>query len=177
MLKKKLLALIFTINFAFLAIAPGFQTISPVSISYAAEDEIATQREQLQLGVNDSENIFASRAYGLINKESLKAEYNGALEYAKSVLNNKDASYEELRNATIGLNDAKNNLKEYGKKILAVQKLKDTVDEHKLTIKSIKFIMSEYPAIARAMGERANDLIRRSNDVIARAERIISQFE
>lgn len=177
MLKKKLLALIFTINFAFLATVPGFQTISPVSISYAAEDEIATQREQLQLGVNDSENIFASKAYGLINKESLKAEYNGALEYAKSVLNNENASYEELRNATIGLNDAKNNIKEYGKKILAVQELKNTVDEHKITIQAINYIMSEYPAIARSMGDRANDIIRRSNDVIARAESIISQFE
>lgn len=177
MLKKKLLALIFTINFAFLATFPGFQTISPVSISYAAEDEIATQREQLQKGVNDSENIFASKAYGLINKESLKAEYNGALEYAKSVLNNENASYEELRNATIGLNDAKNNLKEYGKKILAVQELKDTVDDHKITIKSINYIMSEYPALARSMGDRANDIIRRSNEVIARAESIISQFE
>lgn len=177
MLKKKLLALIFTINFAFLAITPGFQTISPVSISYAAEDEIATQREQLQKGVNDSENIFASKAYGLINKESLKAEYNGALEYAKSVLNNENASYEELRNATIGLNDAKNNLKEYGKKILAVQELKATIDDHKITIKSINYIMSEYPALARSMGDRANDIIRRSNEIIARAESIISQFE
>lgn len=177
MLKKKLLALIFTINFAFLATVPSFQNISPVSISYAEEDKISTQREQLQNGVNDSEKIFASKAYGLINKESLKAEYNGALEYAKSVLNNENASYEELRNATIGLNEAKNNLKEYGKKILAVQELKNTIDEHKLTIKSIKFIMSEYPAIARSMGDRANDIIRRSNDVIARAERIISQFE
>lgn len=177
MIKKKILALIFTINFAFLATVPSFPTISPVSISYAAEDEIASQREQLQLGINDSENIFASKAYGLINKESLKAEYNGALEYAKSVLNNKDASYEELRNATIGLNEAKNNLKEYGKKILAVQELKYTIEEHKLTIEAVKYIMSEYPAIARTMGDRANDLIRRSNEVIARAERIISQFE
>lgn len=177
MLKKKLLALIFTINFAFLATVPSFQTISPVSISYAAENEIATQREQLQKGVNDSENIFASKAYGLINKESLKAEYNGALEYAKSVLNNENASYEELRNATIGLNDAKNNLKEYGKKILAVQELKATIDDHKITIKSINYIMSEYPALARSMGDRANDIIRRSNEIIARAESIISQFE
>ena len=177
MLKKKLLALIFTINFAFLATVPGFQTISPGSISYAAEDEIATQREQLQKGVNDSENIFASKAYGLINKESLKAEYNGALEYAKSVLNNENASYEELRNATIGLNDAKNNLKEYGKKILAVQELKATIDDHKITIKSINYIMSEYPALARSMGDRANDIIRRSNEIIAKAESIISQFE
>lgn len=177
MLKKKLLALIFTINFAFLATVPSFQNISPVSISYAEEDKISTQREQLQKGVEDSEKIFASKAYGLINKESLKAKYNEALGYAKSVLNNENASYEELRNATIGLNEAKNNLKEYGKKILAVQELKDTVDENKLTIQSIKFIINEYPAIARSMGDRANDIIRRSNDVIARAERIISQFE
>lgn len=177
MLKKKLLALIFTINFAFLATVPSFQNISPVSISYAEEDKISTQREQLQEGVKDSENIFASKAYGLINKESLKAEYNGALEYAKLVLNNENASYEELRNATIGLNEAKNNLKEYGRKILAVQELKYTVEEHELTIKAIKYIMSEYPAIARSMGDRANDIIRRSNEVIARAERIISQFE
>ncbi len=58
MLKKKLLALIFTINFAFLATVPSFQNISPVSISYAEEDKISTQREQLQNGVNDSEKIF-----------------------------------------------------------------------------------------------------------------------
>ena len=171
MLKKKLLALIFTINFAFLATVPSFPTISPVSISYAEEDKMASQREQLQNGINDSENIFASRAYGLINKESLKAEYNGALEYAKSVLNNKDASYEELRNATIGLNEAKNNLKEYGKKILAVQELKYTIEEHKLTIEAVKYIMSEYPAIARAMGERANDLIRRSNESYSKSRK------
>lgn len=177
MIKKKILAVMFTMSFAFLAIAPGFQTISPVSISYAAEDDITNQREQLQKGVDDSGNIFASRAYGIINKESLKAEYNEALEYAKSVLNNKDASYEELRNATIGLNTAKNNLKEYGKKVLAVQELKDTIDEQKITIKAIKYLMEEYPAIARTIGDRANDLIRRSNEVIARSERIISQFE
>ncbi len=75
MLKKKLLALIFTINFAFLATVPSFQNISPVSISYAEEDKISTQREHYKKELKDSEKIFASKAYRLINKESLKAEY------------------------------------------------------------------------------------------------------
>ncbi|WP_306482962.1 hypothetical protein [Anaerococcus sp.] len=177
MIKKKILAIIFTINFAFLAIVPGFNNISPVSISYAAEDDITIQRQQLQEGVNDSKNIFSSKAYGIINKESLKKEYNQALEYAKSVLNNNNASYEELRNATIGLNNAKNNLKEYGKKVLAVQELKYTIEEQKITIKAIEYLMNEHPAIARTIGDKANDLLSRSNDIIARAESIISQFE
>ena len=107
MFKKKLIAGFLAINFAFLGICPSFQQLSPVKISYAAEDDaskLKTQKEQLQIGVNDSVNIFASETYNLIKKQSLKANYVEALEYAKTLLNKEDPSYEELRNATIALN-------------------------------------------------------------------------
>lgn len=180
MFKKRLIAGLLAFNFAFIGLGPVFQKVSPVNISYAAEDDatkLKTQKEQLQIGVDDSVNIFASETYNLIKKQSLKANYVEALEYAKTLLNKEDPSYEELRNATIALNNAKSEIREYGKKILAVQKLKAAVEENRITIKAIKYLMNTYPAIAKSIGPKANAIIEKSNRVIANAQRIISQFE
>ncbi len=135
------------------------------------------QAEQLRLAVNDRVNVVNSNAYYNYTSQEIKAEYESAIENGKSILARLDsASYNELRNATIRINNAKERVENQANNQVQKSMLEQAIERSKITIEAANLVMRNAKNIASKNSQYLMQLINEAENLIAKAERILASL-
>lgn len=175
-LKNKLLVGIISTN---LLVAGGV-VLSPNNVAYAAStanDKLNQQRTQLQLAVDDMVNVVNTNAYFNYASQESKNVYEKAIGNAHTVLaRGENASYEELRNATIRINNAKQQVENEVSRIVKKQKLQRAIKDNKTQVAAARMVMRDYPKTVEKVRPQLEQIIARSESLVKRAEAILSSL-
>lgn len=173
-IKSKLLIGLLTTN---LLVAGGAVINSPSGQAYAAsttQDKFGQQRTQLQLAVDDMVNVVNTNAYFNYASQESKNVYEKAIGNATTVLaRGNNASYEELRNATIRINDAKLQVENEVSRIVQKQKLQRAIDNNKTQVAAAKMVMTNYPKTVERVRPQLEQIIAKSENLVRRAEAVM----
>lgn len=173
-LRNKLLIGLLSTN---LLLAAGVVS-NPQNIAYATStnnDKISQQRAQLELAVNDMVNVVNTNAYFNYASQESKNTYEKAIGNATTVLaRGENASYEELRNATIRINDAKQQVENEVSRIIKKQKLQRAIDNNKTQVAAARMVMRDYPKTIERVRPQLEQIIARSESLVKKAEAIIN---
>ncbi|MDO5047970.1 MAG: hypothetical protein Q4D88_05420 [Anaerococcus sp.] len=180
MIKKKILAGLMAINFAFMGLGL-YNPLELTPVAYAQEDEASKfdqQKAQLQLAIDDSINVISSEVYTTLTSENLKADYLGAIDYAKNLMADlTQVSYNDLRDATIRINDAKNAIGENAKLQLAIKKLEAAIEDNQYNASAARMLLDNYPETVKNIREDLLVLLDKSNKLVESAKALLAQYK
>ena len=144
----------------------------------AQDPKFVSQANHLEAAVNDRVNVVNSNAYYNYASQELKADYENAIENAKSVLARLDqASYQELRDAMQWINTAKGNIKNQVNQIAKNQnkknQLREAIKRNQRTLEAAKQLKSLMPNYAKKFERQLNGLMAKSEVLIQRANKAL----
>lgn len=177
-LKSKLLIGLLTANL----IMGGGVILSPSNVAYATStttnnDKFNQQRTQLQLAVDDMVNVVNTNAYFNYASQESKNTYEMAIGNAQTVLaRGENASYEELRNATIRINDAKKQVENEVTRIVKKQKLQNAINRNKIKVAAARHVINNYPETIKNIRPQLEELIANSERLLQKAEAAIARI-
>lgn len=180
--RKNLLKIILITNIAFLGIGSGQVEAAEANTQSSQQNQqknpnFNNQAEQLRLAVNDRVNVVNSNAYYNYASQEIKAEYESAIENGKLLLARLDnTSYNELRNATIRINNAKKKVENQAGRQVQKRMLEEAVEKNKITIEAANLVMKKANNIAKANYSYLQNLISQSEALIAKAEAILARL-
>lgn len=178
-IKSKLLIGLLTTN---LLVLGGGVIKSPQNLAYATnvsnQEKLTQQRAQLQYAVNDMVNVVNTNAYFNYASQESKDAYEKAIGNATTVLARGDsASFEELRNATIRINQTKEQVENEVSRIIKIQKLQKAIDRNKTQVAAAKMIIEKYPNTIQKVRPELEQLIAKSENLVKKAEAAIQRYQ
>lgn len=173
-MKKKILAGVLAVNFAFLGLQGT--PVDLVSTSYA-EDSYTVQRQELQRAIDDVVNVRSSEVYSVIVANRLRSNYDNAVSRGEAILNDANASYEELNLATEEIVNAKNNLRDYAEVSLALIRLEDAIEDNEITAEAAKILLNNYPQLVASVKSELTSLIAESEAYVNEAWALASELK
>lgn len=177
---NNLLKIILITNIAFLGIGSGQADAANQQIQQQSQQQnpnFNSQAEQLRLAVNDRINVVNSNAYYNYTSQEIKAEYESAIENARLILARLDnTSYNELRDATIRINNAKKKVENQASRQVKKRMLEEAVERNKITMEAANLVMRKANNIAKANYSYLQNLISQSEALIAKAEAILARL-
>lgn len=148
--------------------------------AYAAEASqnslVAEQRKQLQYAVDDMVNVVNSNAYFNYASQESKSQYEKAIGNATTVLARSDASFKELQEATIRINNSKKAIINEIKTIVQKQKLKKAIEQNQFQVAAAKNLMANYPKTVEKVRPQLEAIVQKSEKLVARAQQILSRL-
>lgn len=179
MIKKKILVALFTINLTFLGLSNNglFQNTNVVYAENDQEIKFSQQEEQLRIAVNDSVNVTSSEVYNTLTDQTLKANYLDAVNYGKSILSNvNNYSFNDLRDATLRINDAKYSLSSGYKLEAQLYELEQAIEINQYNADAARLLLENYPNTVKNIRQELLELLDTSNKLIANAKAILAQY-
>lgn len=179
MIRKKILAAILAANFAFCGLST-YEAHSNTNIAYAEEDEntkFIQQKQELEMAINDSINVTSSEAYGIVIDQSIKDTYLDAVNYGKSILANiNNYNFDDLREATIRINEAKIALGSRAALDLKLNQLEKSIEYNQNNATAARILLDNYPETVKNIRQNLLSLLEQSNILIENARAILEKY-
>lgn len=170
---KKLAISLLAANFAFMGLGQA-----SLPVIYAAEEneqkKYEEQKENLKLALADSINVISSEVYNSYISADLQKSYQDAIQDGKKVMEKGEAaSFDELRIATLRIQEIKQSMmREADKKIKNI-KLKEAIERNKITVSAAKLLLETAPNKVAGVKDKLLNLIKESEKLIAAAEALL----
>lgn len=178
-IKNKLLVSIFAISF----FAMSFNMENNKALATSINENVNTpenQQEQLQKAVDDTIKVVNSEVYYTYTSQELKSEYEKAIANAKLVLAKKDASYDELRDATAMVNKAKKDIKDamikIAEKINTKNQLEKALNDNKIKANMARDLLTNYPKTVAKVKGKLQNILKSSETLVKEAESLLKQL-
>ncbi|MDU2353360.1 MAG: hypothetical protein E7D92_01965 [Anaerococcus sp.] len=175
---KNLFKILLVTNLAFLGIA------SPIAHADESQAQTTSQNSnfnnqvsQLKIAVDDMVNVVNSNAYYNYASQESKAEYENAINNGKYLLARLDSTnYEELRQAAIRINNAKNAIESETYRSVQKQELMKAIEDSKITINAAKTLQKRAVNFSKKNADLLERLIKESEALIAEGELMLSKI-
>ena len=152
--------------------------------SYATSSEnlntLENQKRELQHAVDDSIKVINSEVYFSYTSQDLKNNYENAIENAKLELTRQDASYDELRQATIRVNEAKKAIydaaSKLAQKMYTKNQLKKSIENNRMQVNVAKNLLENYPHTIKNVRSKLVKILEDSQQLISQAEALLEKL-
>lgn len=163
-----------------LALVPIATSYSVHNISYAAEEDVNTsknQRAELQKAVDSSVKIINSEVYFSYTSQGLKSEYESAISEGELILSRDDATYEGLRQATKRINNAVDAIYKEAEgianRIKIKKQLEKAINDYQMQINVVNSILKKYPKTVKNVKPKLLSLMEESNAYLKEAQALL----
>lgn len=175
---KNLFKILLVTNLAFLGITgPIAHADEAQAQATSKNSNFNNQVSQLKIAVDDMVNVVNSNAYYNYASEESKAEYEDAINNGKYLLSRLDStSYDQLRQATLRINNAKNKIESETYRSVQKQKLMKAIEDSKITIDAAKILQKQAVNFSKKNADMLERLIKESEDLIAEGELLLSKM-
>lgn len=176
--KKNIFKIILAINIGFLGIAsPQVHAQETTNQTESQNIYFENQVSELRRAVDARINIVNSNAYYNYASQASKAEYEQAIENARLILGTLDnASFSQVRDATIRINEAIDNIQAEVKIEVEKQQLLEAVDNFKITIRAARIVQENAKNIASRNAQYLSNLISEAEALLAEAEQVLGSL-
>ena len=173
---KRLSLSILAVNLAFLGLAN-----TSIENSYAAEasanQKYKSQKEELTYAVADRATVVSSEAFNSYASENSKAAYEKAIANGQRIIEKgNQASLEELAQATANINEAKATIRREVDRQVKMAKLREAVEDNKLSIKSARFLLENAPNSVAKVKSKLIKQIQTAESIIQRSEALLQRL-
>mgnify|MGYP002711939400 CR=1 FL=1 len=173
-IKNKLLIGLMTTNLLLGGVSVGLFEVQPSYAASTQSQKSIQQRTQLQLAVDDMVNVVNTNAYFNYASQESKNAYEMAIGNATTVLARGDsASFEELKDATIRINNAKQQVEAGVSKIIQKNRLQKAINDNKTQVAAAKTVIQNYPKTIERVRPQLEQIIKKSESLIAKAEAVL----
>lgn len=154
----------------------AYATSTTGQTTSANQNQKYTQQvDQLKLAVDDMINVVNTNAYYNYASQATKAEYEKSIGNANVILARvPNASFTELRDATIRINNSKQAIEAEISNIVLKQRLEKKITESQTTVNAARQLMKVMPNASKKIKPRLDALIAKSEKLIAEAQAVLA---
>jgi hypothetical protein len=187
-IRKRLLAGLLAVNFAFLPLGPVINQAldADTTVAYASsvEEKKEIQKEQLQKALDDAEKIRETEAYKSSSNKDREA-YEKAIELGNQVINKKDATGKQLRDATVAIDKARMAVVDAASAIFIkeaeiqnkIKVLKESVRKNEVTAGAARYLLENNPKSVAKFKTELETLLKKSEELCEKAKKTLKKYE